>query len=277
MLTKLVTMDRRIVFILVAFAVIIPMLFPVSLPVSISEPTKNLHDFIDELPAESTIMLVFDYGPSSLAELNPMAKVVMKQCFAKDVKVVGLTLYTVGTTMGSTVMEEIATEYNVENEDEIVYGEDYVYLGFRPGIELVILGMGTEIASIYETDYYNRPIGEIPMMENIKNYDQIDLVVDLSSGNLTEAWITFANGYFNQQIAAGVTGVIISQMYPYLQTGQLIGLISGIAGAAEYEHLINTPDKGLLWINVESFVHLLIVLLVIIGNIAFFVQRNQEE
>ncbi len=271
MLTKLVSMDRRIVFILVALAVIIPMLFPISLPVSISEPTQNLYDFIDELPADSAVMLVFDYGPSSLAELNPMAKAILKQCFDKDVKVVGLTLYAVGTTMGSDLMQEIAEEKGAVN------GEDYVFLGYRPGIELVILGMGTNIAEIYETDFYGTPTTELPMMENITNYDQIELVIDLSSGNLTEAWITFANVQFNQQIAAGVTGVIISQMYPYLQTGQLIGLISGIAGAAEYEKLIQSHAKGTLWINVESFVHLLIIILVIIGNIAFFVQRKQEE
>ena len=270
MLTKLVNMDRRIVFILVALAVIIPMLFPISLPVSISKPTEDLYNFIDGLESGSAIMLVFDYGPSSLAELNPMAKAILKQCFDKDVKVVGLTLYAVGTTMGSDLMKEIAEEKGA------AYGEDYVFLGFRPGIELVILGMGTEIASIYEKDYYDTPISDLPMMQNIKNYDQIELIVDLSSGNLTEYWITFANVQFNQKIAAGVTGVIISQMYPYLQTGQLIGLISGIAGAAEYEDLIKAPAKGVLWINIESFVHLLIVLLVIIGNIAFFVQRKQE-
>ncbi len=271
MLTKLVNMDRRIVFILVALAVIIPMLLPVSLPVSISEPTQNLYDYIDKLPEGAAIMLVFDYGPSSLAELNPMAKAILKQCFDKDIKVIGLTLYAVGTTMGSNLMQEVAKEKGAVN------GEDYVFLGFRPGAELVILGMGTDIASIFEKDFYETPTTDLPMMKNITNYDQIELVVDLSSGSLTEYWITYANVQYNQKIAAGVTGVIISQMYPYLQTGQLIGLISGIAGAAEYERLINAPAKGLLWINVESFVHLLIVLLVIIGNIAFFVRRKQEE
>lgn len=271
MLTKLVNMDRRIVFILVALAVIIPMLFPISLPISISKPTQDLYNFIDGLEAGAAIMLVFDYGPSSLAELNPMAKAILKQCFEKDVKVVGLTLYVVGTTMGSDLMKEVAEEKGA------AYGEDYVFLGFRPGGELVILGMGTDIGSIYENDFYETPIAELPMMEKIKNYDNIELVVDLSSGSLTDAWITYANGKFNQQIAAGVTGVIISQMYPYLQTGQLIGLISGIAGAAEYENLIKAPAKGVLWINIESFVHLLIVLLVIIGNIAFFIRRTEEE
>ena len=115
------------------------------------------------------------------------------------------------------------------------------------------------------------------MMANITNYNQISLLIDLASGSTTDDWIIYANVRYNLQIAAGVTGVIISQMYPYLQTGQLIGLISGIAGAAEYENLLDAPAKGMLWINIESFVHLLIAGLVVIGNIAFFVQRRKEE
>lgn len=264
-------MDRRFVFILVALAVIIPMLLPINLPVSVSEPTQQLYDYIEALPADSTIMLAFDYGPSSLAELNPMAKSLLRQCFDKDIRVVALTLFAEGTTLASTLIQEIAEEKGV------VDGEDYVFLGFRPGATQVMLGMGSNISSVFETDYSGKTITEIPMMKDITNYDQISLLIDLASGSSTEAWITYANVQFNLQIAAGVTGVIISQMYPYLQTGQLVGLLSGILGAAEYERLIDVPAKGMLWINIESFVHLLIVLMVVIGNIIFFKQRQREE
>ena len=92
MLEKLMNIDRRIIFILVALAVIIPTLLPINLPVSVSAPTQQLYDYIDALPAESTIMLAFDYGPASLAELNPMAKALLKQCFDQDVRVIGITL-----------------------------------------------------------------------------------------------------------------------------------------------------------------------------------------
>ena len=136
MLEKLMNIDRRIVFILVALAVILPTLIPVSMPISVSEPTRQLYDYIEALPAESTIMLAFDYGPASLAELNPMAKALLKQCFAKDVKVIALTLYAVGTTMGSTLIQEVVAETGA------VDGEDYVFLGFRPGADLVILWDG---------------------------------------------------------------------------------------------------------------------------------------
>ena len=264
-------MDRRFVFILVALAVIIPMLLPINLPVSVSEPTQKLYDYVEALPADSTIMLAFDYGPSSLAELNPMAKSLLRQCFDKDIRVVALTLIPDGTTLASTLIQEIAEEKGA------VDGENYVFLGYRPGATQVMLGMGSSIASVFETDYSGNTTTEIPMMKNITNYDQISLLIDLASGSSTEAWIIYANVQFNLQIAAGVTGVIISQMYPYLQTEQLVGLISGILGAAEYEKLINVPAKGMLWINIESFVHLLIVLLVVIGNIIFFKQRQREE
>lgn len=264
-------MDRRLVFILVALAVIIPMLLPINLPVSVSEPTQKLYDYVEALPADSTIMLAFDYGPSSLAELNPMAKSLLRQCFDTDIRVIALTLIPDGATLASTLIQEIAEEKGA------VDGENYVFLGYRPGATQVMLGMGNSIASVFETDYSGKTTTEIPMMKNITNYDQISLLIDLASGSSTEAWIIYANVQFNLQIAAGVTGVIISQMYPYLQTGQLVGLISGILGAAEYEKLINVPAKGMLWINIESFVHLLIVLLVVIGNIIFFRQRQREE
>ncbi len=264
-------MNRRIVFILVALAVIIPMLLPVSLPVSVSEPTQQLYDYIDALPAGSTIMLAFDYGPASLAELNPMARAVLRQCFDKDVRVIGFTLVADGTTLASTIMREVAEEKGA------IDGEDYVFLGFRPGGTQVMLGMGSSISSVFETDYSGNTTTEIPMMEEITNYDEIALLIDLASGSTTEIWIIYTNVRYDLQIAAGVTGVIISQMYPYLQTGQLVGLIPGILGAAQYERLIDVPAKGMLWINIESFVHLLIVMLVIIGNIIFFTQRRREE
>ena len=271
MLDKLMNMDRRIVFILVALAVIIPTKLRVNLPISVSEPTQKLYDYIDNLEADSTIMIAFNYGPAGLPELHPMGRAVLKQCFDKDVRVIGVTLAPDAPTLANTLMEEIAQESGA------VAGKDYVFLGYRPGGSLVMLGMGTSIADVFENDYNGTALAEIPIMENITNYDQISLLVDFASGSTTEQWINYANTQYNLQIASGVTGVIIAQMYPFLQTGQLVGLIAGIAGAAEYERLIDAPAKGMQWINIESFVHLLIVGLVILGNIAFFIRNRQEE
>lgn len=270
MLEKLMNIDRRIIFILIAVAVIIPTLIPVSLPTTVSEPTQKLYNYIDALPPESTIIMAFDYGPSSLAEPEPMAKAVLQHCFNKDVRVIGMTLYPNTPTLAHNLMRKIAAENGAVN------GEDYVFLGYRPGGVQVILGMGTKIASVFETDYDGTAITEIPMMKNVTNYDQIDLLLDLAAGSTTGLWIVYANTRYNLKIAAGVTGVIIAQMYPYLQTGQLVGLMPGYLGATEYEKLLNAPGAGTVGLNTASFIHLLIIGLVVLGNIAFFIHRRRE-
>lgn len=271
MFEKLMNIDRRIIFIFVALVVIIPMLFPFSLPLNVSEPTQKLYDYIDALPAGSTIMISFDYGPSSFPETEPMAAAVMKHCFDTGIKVIGVTLELDAVPLADRVMQQVATEKGA------VYGEDYVLLGYRPGGSFVILGMGAEIASVFDSDFSETPIAEISMMQNITNYDQISLLLNLAAGSSVEVWITYGHTKFDLKIAAGVTGVIVSQMYPYLQTGQLVGLLSGFRGAGEYEKLINVPGDGTKGINTASLVHLLIIGLVVIGNIAFFVQRQREE
>ena len=271
MIEKLMNIDRRIVFILVALAVIIPSLLSVSFPITVSQPTRSTYDYIEAMPTGSTLMIGFNYGPSSLAELHPMAKAVLHHCFQKKIRVIGMTLIVEGATLGDEMLKEVADEVGA------VYGEDYVHLGYRPGAAQVLLGMGASIDSVFDTDYAETPLAEIPLMADIKNYEQIDLVLDLASGSSTEWWIVYTNTRYNQQIAAGVTGVIVSQMYPYLQTKQLIGLMPGLLGAAEYEKLIEKPGKGTEGMSIQSFAHLLVFGLVILGNIAFFIQRRQSD
>jgi len=40
-------------------------------------------------------------------------------------------------------------------------------------------------------------------------------------------------------VAVGVTAVMAADLYPYLQSGQLVGMLAGLKGAAEYEKLVD--------------------------------------
>ena len=110
MIEKMMNIDRRIVFILVALAVIIPSLLSVSFPITVSQPTRSTYDYIEALPSGSTLMIGFNYGPSSLAELHPMAKAVIHHCFRKKIRVIGMTLLPEGATLGDEMLREVAEE-----------------------------------------------------------------------------------------------------------------------------------------------------------------------
>lgn len=217
-------------------------------------------------------MMSFDYGPSSMPEPTAIAEAVLRHCFTKGVKVIGMTLYAEGVPLADAVMKKIGEEKGA------VEGEDYTYLGFRPGETAVILGMGIEIGNIFSNDYAGNPVADIPMMQKIKNYNDLDLLIVLASGNtIDESWIVYAQTRYNLKIAAGSTTVINTQLYPYLQTKQLIGMLNGYLGAAEYEKLTGELADGTIGVNTATWGHLLIIGLVIMGNIIHFIQHQRQK
>ncbi|MGC9317013.1 MAG: hypothetical protein ACP5KN_03125 [Armatimonadota bacterium] len=71
-----------------------------------------------------------------------------------------------------------------------------------------------------------------------------------------------------------------TDLYPYLQSHQLVGLINGLKGAAEYELLLGLEGEdapGMLGMSAQSIAHLLIIVLVIVGNIAYFASGRHRR
>jgi hypothetical protein len=139
-----------------------------------------------------------------------------------------------------------------------------------PGYTAIILGMGEDILEVYPRDATGKPTRDMPIFKNIRSYKDIAIVVDFAASGSPTAWITFAHTKYEQKIAAGVTAVMAADFYPYLHSEQLVGLINGLKGAAEYEKLVERPEKATLGMNAQSAAHLLIILFIIIGNVGFF-------
>ncbi len=262
---KLAYFDRRIIFIFIFVAVLIPFLTTWDIPLGYTTPsTQSLYDTIEGLPPRTPIMLVFDYGPASMPELDPMAVALSRHIFSRDLRLVGVTLVVTGTQMCENAVAPVAAQMGKED------GTDWVNLGYKPGDIVLIDRMGQSIADAYPTDAQGRSTRQLPVMEGIRNYDDIGLIIDLASGTAPGSWIVFAHDPYKVKLAAGITAVMATDYYPFLQTGQLIGMLNGLKGAAEYEELINHRALGTLGMASQSVAHLLIILFVILGNIGYF-------
>jgi len=67
-------------------------------------------------------------------------------------------------------------------------------------------------------------------------------------------------------------------MLPYVnEQQQLVGLLGGLKGAAEYELLINKPGFATKGMDAQSVAHLIIILFILIGNIGYFATRKQKD
>lgn len=265
---RLLSIDRRIIFLLVAAGVIVPLLFPINLPVTVTPRVRAAYEAIDALPPGSKVLLSMDYEPDIMAELMPMSIAVLRHCFRKHIQVVAMTLYPAGTGLGERVL-------NIASRAEgAVRSRDYVWLGYKSGFQVVMLGIGENLRGMYPVDFYGTPLDSIPMMRGVNTYAQVAMVINLSGSSAADYWIQFAQGRYHAPLVLGCTAVMATDYYPYLSSRQILGLIGGMKGAAEYERLIDIFGDGRRGMDAQSLVHLIVVLLVIVGNVALFASKR---
>ncbi len=254
--------DRRYIYLVIAIAIAVPLLLKVQLPVSVGPEVQKVYDEIDSLQSRDCVMISFDFEASSVAEIKPVAEAVIRHAFEKNLRIVGLALFSEGTAIGYNIISSLAEEYGKK------YGEDYIYLGFRPQYVSAILGMGENIDQVYPLDYLNDDWKDFPPFSDVENYHDISLVVSIADGSLPTYWVEYAGSRYGQKIAAGITAVMATSYYPYTASGQLVGIIGGLKGAAEYENLLGYTGGGHRGMLAQSSGHLAIIALVILANVA---------
>ena len=278
LLNKFMNMDRRWIYLITAICVIIPFLIPIGLPTYTTPPVRNIYEKIDNTPDGQAILLSLDYDAAVLPELYPMTITILNHCFNRNIKVILMSLYMQGVGIAQVALEDIKQEFPDKKE-----GIDYTFLPYVPGFSLVILGIGEDIHKTFPTDYYGTLIDSLPMMQEIRNFDQISVAISFSGGGVSRTWVTYANQRYGANVAAGVTAVMAAENYPYLQTKQLIGMLGGLKGAAEYENLVEknlklkTRKAACIGMDAQSAVHIMMIAFIVLANIAYFAGRRRKK
>lgn len=272
LIERLEKVDRRIIFLLIFLAVILPLLFPIGFKIEVSSPVRSLHETIEALPVGSRVLMSFDYGPSTMPEVYPMNQALVQHCFERDIKIIGLALWPEGVSLAQEAMEVSATEYGKE------YGVDYVNLGYKAGGIVVISAVAENIPNTFPQDYAGTPLEELPVMKGVKNFDNIDLIVSLSAGDPgVREWVMIAQGRYGKTVGAGVTAVSAPAFYPYLNAGQLCGMMGGMKGAAEYETILETAGTATSGMDAQSIAHGVIIFFIIFANIFYILGRKKKQ
>jgi hypothetical protein len=253
--------------------VIVPLIFPVGLPIRPTDTTKNVYDSIEKLPAGSNVLLSVEYSPSTRPENHPMTISILRHLFKNNHKVFITCLWPDGQFMAQDAINQVAKQ-----EFNKTYGVDYVFLGFRPGNEAVVKGIVSNLRKLYTVDVYQKKIDEIPLMNGINNFKDFDFLFSSSAGFPgTIEWVQYASDPTGIPMASGVTSIQVNEVMPYVQAGQMVGVLAGMPGAAEYEALIDQKGSATSGMDAQSVAHLVIVLFIILGNLSFFIERNRSK
>ncbi|MFH1850874.1 MAG: hypothetical protein ABIA75_00870 [Candidatus Neomarinimicrobiota bacterium] len=276
-------LDRRWIFLLMFLSVSVPLLFEVRFPEKPTDLAYTTFNAVEDLKPGDKVLLSFDFDPASEGELGPMATTFTYHCAAKGLKMYYMALWPVGPQMIDDRINQVIRR----DFPDMVYGVDYVNLGFKSGNEGVIKVIVTDFRELYTTDAYGTSFDDIPMCQGINSVQDMDLVINVSAGYAgTKEWVQYAVTAFPDKIklVAGCTGVQAPLLYPYIPD-QLPGLLGAIKGAAEYEKLVGEryglEDKpqyleGIRRMGPQLVAHILMIILIIAGNYIFFVEKKRE-
>ena len=282
--------DRRIIFLLIGLSVLIPLVKPewVKLPIKIDKNTKIVFDSISALNEGDKVLLSYEYGASTKPEVHPMAVALLKHLFSKDIKVYIVSLWPEGPIMAKLAMDEIIESKLFDVKD----GIDYVMFDYKVGGSIVIKQIADDFRGIYKQDYNRVPIEDLEIMKGIYSVEDFNFVFDFSAGVPGNAeWVQYACDPKNIPLSSGCTSIMVTDAIPYVESGQLKGILAGMPGAAEYEKLVydylvdkyssDNPEieKGRAFarMSAQSVAHLLMVIFIILGNLSYYFERKKVK
>lgn len=261
-------LDRRWLYLLLVVAIVVPLLRPLGLPIEPRPEVRAVFDTINKLPAGSTILVSADFEPAGKPELQPFLEALMRLAFQRNLRIVGMSLI----PYGPPPLDE-AWRHHANSKS---YGVDFANLGFKEGKLIVMTKLGESVRNTYSEDIHGTPIDKLPILSNIRKLEDFSLVVLISSGYPgASEWIPQVHGRYTNKIVAAVVSVMGPDLVPFLGSGQLLGLVSGMAGAAQFETLVGIKGQATAGMDAQNFAHLLIIGAIVLANVAFVIGRRR--
>ncbi len=281
---------RRLIYLAMILAVAVPLLLGASRSPSRLVSAERMYDVVDTLDAKpGEVALVWlDFGPGTLAENEPQAQVLLEHLFRRRIPVVLLSQYQQAEAALQRIPKEVAERLEAELPGERwSYGDAWVNGGFRPGQSIFIQALvnAPDVSKFLGRDVNGMPITHYPRFAAIGGVEHVKLVGEVTGlvGVFDNIIQFFQKGGYRPTVVHGCTSITIPEAYIFLDSGQLKGLLEGIAGAAWYSevlkrHYPKSDNSRLLAVNTAlSSAHVVLIGLIILGNVVALWQRARRR
>lgn len=277
---RLQYIDRRWLYLALAVSCALPFVVRVQLPVYVSPETRKLYEAIDQCPNDKVVLVDSAWDAGSLGENWGQVEVVFEHLFRKRIKFVVISLDI--TPQGPKFADKVISKLVEEKFPDRKYGTDWVNLGYTKGEWQAIQQIAKDIRKQFKIDSRGYSLDDaqrLPLMQQVRNIDDIYMVYSVTYSP-TENWIPFIHAVYGTPVGFGCAGIQSTTYYRYVLAGQLVGMLVGVRGAAEYDAILH-PEAGdrvslaSKLIVPQSFGHTVIIAAVIIGNIGYLASRRR--
>jgi hypothetical protein len=271
-------LDRRFIYLGLFLVTLAPLVGKWALPLHLSEPPKRLYETIESLPADRLVLITSNWDAGSQAETRPQLVGIARHLIRRNLKFALIsTAYPTSPQLASTAVQEAIRLEGAG--DRWRYGQEWVNLGFKLPDEPWLRSFASSIPGAVKEDLQGTALENIPLMRGVKRFGpegEVSMLIDITGSNTIDRWYEFLSPT-KVRIGLACTAVMAPEQYPFLDSGQLSGLLTGMKGAAEYEQILNAPGFAMPAMAGQSFAHLYIVLLIILANVAVLIDRVRRR
>lgn len=266
----------RLLYVVLLAAVLFPFLVPgdwSGSTIPLSPATASFYQMVSQLRPGSAVLVAFDYDPATQGEISTQARPILAHLMQRGARVIALSLLPQGPALAEDILQEMAAGQGYR------YGEDYINLGYVAGEEAALAVIGESLTTGLPVDYREHlPTAGRPVLQGIRGVRSLDAVIVLSGDESdVNRWIGQVQGRYGVKLSVGVSGVTLAQMEPFLQSGQLVGVVGGLPGAAEYELLLNQPGRAVQMLDAQSLAHGVIAFFIIVGNLTLLLTSLRSK
>jgi hypothetical protein len=260
---------------IILLLIFIPLLNPLGLPISTNTWTVDAYDAILATPDDKVIIWEDNWSIGGLADSEPGHTALMRIMLENNIKFVMVSL-TPDTPLLHTYITDAVSKYP-ESQGK-VYGVDWVQMGFLAGQEGALSLMAEDMHSAFASDYYGTPLSQLPLMDNVIDFNDIALVI---SGSSSQTWVEapirqWYTKYDVEVVSYTLSGGTVLSA-TYWPNNGIVGIIEGSRGGAELEFIGSVPGIGASQSDAKTLAFLATAGFIVLGNISYFGAKSAKE
>jgi hypothetical protein len=263
--------DRRYIYAGLLLFTLLPLVLNISFPVYVTPPVQSFYDAIERLPQDKLVFVSSNWDAGTYAENEPQTIALFRHLMRRRLKFVILAVGSPNSPQlaQNALAQAIRLEFPAAAPGSYpVYGTDYVNTGYKIRNTPWVRTFVRDPISALETDWKGKPVKEFPLFQGVTSLPKsCSMLVDVTASATVNAWVALV-GPEGVQISLACTAVMAPEQYPYLASDQIMGLLTGMRGAAEYERLLKYEGRASRMMAGQSFAHLYIFILIGFGNLA---------
>jgi len=302
--TRLHSLDRRWIYLALAATLIVSLLLgkpeiPVVLP-----SAQQLYDAVEQAkagPNDAKIITIgTTFAGSTMGENGNQLRAVIRHLMLRH-KRFGIIAIgePQGATLGRQIVNDLADHYGYR------YGTDWIDFGYKLSTLAFFKSLPNDIPGTLKSDVDGKPLAGFPIMRGIKTVNQnLAMHIEVTASASVFDWIQFVQSATQPRLQIGYcpTGVMATEAYAYLDSGQLVGMLPGLKGAADYERLVDELEAreiadGLITSPIYSpkgaganlsqsarqlmftqgAAHMVVILFILLGNIGLLLARRRPR